>query len=85
MSENQSYTVQIELDNNDMPRRIRYLGQWHRILSCRPFEEVIEQWYGRTEVKIHYLCITYRGLECVLFKDGENWTMEIVPETRQIK
>lgn len=81
-----SYAIQVELDHGDIPKRIRYLGQWHRILNCRPFEEVLKRWYKKeVEVRVRYRCTTYQGLKCDLCKDGDVWVMEVLSETRQIK
>jgi len=59
--------VQVELDDHQLPKRFRWLGRWHRVLSCSIHEED-RPWWERYKVYVpRYRCETYQGLVCDLY------------------
>lgn len=69
--------VQVELDSQQLPKRFRWLGRWHRVLNCAKHEGD-RFWRGRygDPWAPRYRCETYQGLVCDLVQNEEGWVLE---------
>jgi hypothetical protein len=73
--------VRVELDDQQRPRRFRWLGRWHRVFNCVAHEEN-QHWLSRlrNSEPQRYRCETYQGLVCELLyvKEEGTWILERV-------
>ncbi|TEB15191.1 hypothetical protein Psfp_02367 [Pelotomaculum sp. FP] len=75
--------VQVEIDAQQLPKRFRWLGRWHRILKCAK-HEVEQHWWSklRDPEPVRYRCETYQGLVCdlcfVIETGTGRWVLERV-------
>jgi len=73
--------VKVELNAHDCPKRFRWFGMWHRVLSYTICGDERPWWRRLREPEpTRYRCETDRGLVCELYFEDElgTWVLERV-------
>jgi len=60
--------VHVQIDARGRPKRFRWFGVWHRVLSCTNCGDSRPWWSRLREPEpVRYRCETDRGLVCELY------------------